>query len=114
MLAESGWNRLSAACRDAGNGRLSADGIRPQAGRRGGVRMRTRHLVLAMVWLFLPAGAAAQSEITTAVIQGGVVDFSGAVLPGVDVAVRNVDTNFTRALVTDHDGRFVALQVPPG
>ena len=33
---------------------------------------------------------------------------------GRDVEVRNVDTNFTRTLVTDRDGRFVALQLPPG
>ena len=57
---------------------------------------------------------AAQSQITTAVIDGTVVDASGAVLPGVEVEVRNVDTNFTRKLTTDRDGRFVALQLPPG
>ena len=35
-------------------------------------------------------------------------------LPGVDVEVRNIDTNLTRRLVTDREGRFVALQLPPG
>jgi Carboxypeptidase regulatory-like domain len=34
--------------------------------------------------------------------------------PGVDVEVRNIETNLTRNLTTDRDGRFVALQVPPG
>src|SRR5712672_2638157 len=56
----------------------------------------------------------AQSQITTGVIDGIAVDSSGAVLPGVDVEVRNVDTNFTRTLTTDAGGRFVALQLPPG
>ena len=35
-------------------------------------------------------------------------------LPGVTVEVRNVDTNLTRTLVTEQDGRFSALQLPPG
>src|SRR5258708_4981328 len=47
-------------------------------------------------------------------MEGVVSDSSGAVLPGVTVELRNVDTNFTRTLVTDRDGRFVGLQVPPG
>ena len=57
---------------------------------------------------------AAQSQITTAVIDGTVVDGSGGVLPGVAVEIRNTETNFVRELTTDRDGRFVALQVPPG
>jgi hypothetical protein len=77
--------------------------------------MGPRHLFAAVVaWLALLVPAAAQTQITTAVIEGVVVDSSGAVLPGVEVEVRNVETNFTRSLVTDRDGRFVALQVPPG
>src|SRR6185436_21022344 len=71
-------------------------------------------LMMVAVWVALTGAAAAQTQITTSVIEGVVVDASGAVVPGVDVEVRNVDTNFTRALVTDRDGRFVALQLPPG
>ena len=67
-----------------------------------------------ILWLALSGSGAAQSQITTGVIDGTVVDASGAVLPGVDVEVRNVDTNLARALVTDRSGRFVALQLPPG
>ncbi len=71
-------------------------------------------LMLVAMALALALPAAGQTQITTAVIQGAVVDSSGAVLPGVDVEVRNVDTNLTRSLVTDREGRFVALQLPPG
>src|SRR5215510_14295024 len=77
--------------------------------------MRTRHALVAIaILLAVTIPAAAQTQITTAVIEGVVVDTSAAVLPGVTVEVRNVDTNFSRALVTDRDGRFVALQLPPG
>jgi outer membrane receptor for ferrienterochelin and colicin len=58
--------------------------------------------------------AGAQTQITTGVIQGTVTDATGAALPGVTVEVRNVDTNLTRTLVTENDGRFVFLQLPPG
>ena len=67
-----------------------------------------------LLGLFLAWPAAAQTQITTSVIQGEVVDASGSVLPGVDVEVRNVDTNFTRSVVTDKDGRFIVLQLPTG
>jgi Carboxypeptidase regulatory-like domain/TonB-dependent Receptor Plug Domain len=77
--------------------------------------MRTRQwLFAALAFMALAAPAAAQMQITTSVIEGVVADASGAVLPGVDVEVRNVETNLTRTLVTDRDGRFVALQLPPG
>jgi hypothetical protein len=77
--------------------------------------MRIRLWLIALPFLLVASvHAAAQTQITTAVIEGTVADTSGAVLPGVDVEVRNVETNLTRTLVTDKDGRFVALQLPPG
>jgi hypothetical protein len=56
----------------------------------------------------------AQTQITTGVIQGTVSDPSGAVVVGAAVAVNNPDTNFTRTLNTDVNGRFVFLALPPG
>ena len=69
--------------------------------------------VLICLGAATPLGAA-QSQITTAAIDATVVDASGAVLPGVAVEIRNAETNLVRELTTDRDGRFVALQVPPG
>ena len=76
--------------------------------------MRTTGLVLVLASVLLSTTAAAQTQITTAVIEGVVTDQSGAALPGVAVDVRNTDTGFSRLLVSDHEGRFVALLVPPG
>ena len=67
-----------------------------------------------LVIVALAAPAAAQTQITTGVIQGAVADATGGVLPGVDVEARNVDTNLSRNVVTDRDGRFIILQLPPG
>jgi hypothetical protein len=77
--------------------------------------MRYLHVfTVVIISLAASAGLTAQSQITTAVIDGTVVDTSGAVLPGVEVEIRNVDTNLARTLTTDRNGRFVALQLPPG
>ena len=73
--------------------------------------LRAWMVVLAMA-VALPLGA--QTQITTAVIQGTVTDASGAVTPGVTVETVNVETNLTQSRVTDGDGRFVFLQLPPG
>ncbi len=76
-------------------------------------KMRVVVFVLALV-LVMTSSAWGQAQITTGVIQGTVLDATGAVVPGATVEVRNLDTNFTRTLTTDEDGRFVALQIPPG
>jgi hypothetical protein len=75
---------------------------------------RVLFLAALIVVAATAAPAAAQTQITTGVVQGVVTDTSGAVLPGADVEARNVDTNFARSVVTDAGGRFVALQLPPG
>jgi len=66
------------------------------------------------ILLALPTAPAAQTQITTGVIQGEVQDSTGAILPGVIVEVQNLDTNLAQARTTDDRGRFVLLQLPPG
>ncbi len=56
----------------------------------------------------------AQTQITTGVIQGTILDETGAVVPGASVEAKNIDTNLTRSFNTGDDGRFVFLQLPPG
>jgi len=70
-------------------------------------------LCLLAALAFAPT-AAAQTQITTGVIQGTVVDESEAVVPGATVEVKNVETNIARTLSTDGEGRFVFLQLSPG
>src|SRR5690349_19313809 len=75
--------------------------------------MRQTLLVLA-VFLLGASPLAAQTQITTGVIQGSVTDSSGAALPGVDVSIVNAETNLSQSRTTDGVGRFVFLQLPPG
>jgi len=55
-----------------------------------------------------------QTQITTGVIQGTVLDPSGAVIAGADVVANNLETGTQATQQTDSDGRFVLLSLPPG
>lgn len=82
------------------------------------MRSRTLALTLAFalaaVLVLVPAAAVAQAQFTTGIIEGTVVDPSGAVVPGVVVEARNVDTNFTRTVTTNGEGSFSFFQMPTG
>jgi hypothetical protein len=64
--------------------------------------------------LTLASVTLAQTQMTTGLIQGTILDEQGGLVPGANVEVRNPDTNFSRTLTTDSDGRFVFLQLSPG
>ncbi|MGH9159804.1 MAG: TonB-dependent receptor [Vicinamibacteraceae bacterium] len=69
-------------------------------------------LLFVCVWLATPASP--QSQATTGVIEGVVADAQGGRLEAARVVLLNADTNFTRELTTDADGRFRGLLLPLG
>ena len=79
--------------------------------------MARRSLVrsfFALAIVLAPLSAWAQSQATTGVIEGTVVDASGAALPGVSVTLRNIETNYETTVVTDSHGRFRGVLLPLG
>src|SRR5437764_12371887 len=71
---------------------------------------RSRILGLVAAVVFLSVAAAAQSPIS-----GSVRDTSGGVLPGVSVeASSDVLIERTRSVVTDDQGRYSIVDLPPG
>ncbi len=74
------------------------------------------HRTLAASALMLSAVPAAfsQSQSINGTIRGQVTDASGAPLPGATVTVKNTDTGYTRQLVTDGEGRYLAPNLPIG
>jgi outer membrane receptor protein involved in Fe transport len=62
----------------------------------------------------MPAVARAQSQATTAEINGRVVDAQGGVLPGVTVTATSEATGYTRTTVTNEEGFFALPLLPPG
>ena len=68
--------------------------------------------VLMVIAIAIPV--CSQTQITTGTIQGTVEDTNGAIVPGANVEIKNLDTNLSRTLTSDENGRFVALALPPG
>src|SRR5258708_8108339 len=67
---------------------------------------------IALVALALVPSVLAQSQATTGVIEGTVLDASGAPVPGASVTIRNTAPNFQRVLHTDSRGGFRGLLLP--
>src|SRR5215212_4186211 len=76
-------------------------------------RIHTFAISIVFILLIAPS-IVAQSQSTTGTIQGTVVDANGGAVPGAAVEIKNLDTNLSRALATDEEGRFTALALPPG
>jgi len=67
-----------------------------------------------LITMAFAAVVPAQTQSTSGTIQGTVQDANGAAIPGANVEIKHLATNFTRTFVTDEDGRFVALSLPSG
>jgi hypothetical protein len=75
---------------------------------------RLSFVLLALVVLLVSLPLFAQSQATTGVIEGTVVDASGAAIPGVTVTIRNTATGYEVVVVTDAAGHFRAVLLPVG
>ena len=71
-------------------------------------------LVLLTAIVFTPGRLHSQTAANTGQILGQIMDPSGAVVPNVEVSIRNLDTNLTRMVTSDVKGRYVIPFVPRG
>ena len=74
----------------------------------------TRRLLVVLALVLFPLTVFAQSQATTGVIEGTVVDTSGGAIPGVTVTLRNTATNYEQTVITDSAGRFRGVLLPLG
>ena len=70
--------------------------------------------VAACSFVLAAVPAFAQSQATTAEINGRVTDAQGGVLPGATVTVTSSDTGYTRSVVTNAEGLYSIPLLPPG
>ncbi len=70
-------------------------------------------LVVALL-TFISTPALPQAGVTLGTIEGTVRDSTGGVLPGATVTIRNIETGFTRVVVTAGNGLFRAPLLPVG
>jgi outer membrane receptor protein involved in Fe transport len=71
-------------------------------------------LLLPALAAVLAAPTAVLSQVSSGKILGAVQDESGAVLPGVAIVIRNLDTNVSREAVTNDRGRYEVPALQPG
>ena len=70
-------------------------------------------LLVSIQWaVFHPQPIGAQ--ITTGTIVGTVTDTTGAVIPGITITVRNINTGLTRSLLSDDFGDYSTTLLPLG
>ncbi len=74
-------------------------------------RLRCVSLIGVLLCVTLVTSAWAQTGGT---LLGSVVDDQGLALPGVSVALTNIDTGWARSVVVDERGRYRAAALPPG
>jgi len=67
-----------------------------------------------MVALCFCLSVVAQSQSTTGLIQGNVIDQNGAIVQGATVVVKNTETGFERTVTSNSDGFFSAPLLPLG
>jgi hypothetical protein len=70
-------------------------------------------LVIAVALCFSVTPARGQATSTTTVV-GQVTDQTGAVIPGADVVLLDVDTQIKRSTTTNETGRYIFVNVPSG
>ena len=75
---------------------------------RSGIRILVA--VLSVGALAVPAAA----QITSATVSGTITDETGGILPGVDIAAKNIDTGLSRTFVSTAEGSYTIAGLPPG
>ncbi len=72
-------------------------------------------LIAMTIWALIPGSAArAQSQSINGTIRGQITDATGTPVPNAAVSVKNAETGYTRDLVTDSDGDYLAPNLPLG
>src|SRR3989442_6824156 len=73
----------------------------------------SRYLLVLLMSVIL-GGHLVSAQVTTGTISGVVQDSSGAVIPGVSVTVKNVETGIARTATSDEGGRYTVPELTLG
>src|SRR5215475_1812665 len=77
--------------------------------------MPRRHTLIVFVVLLIAGSAPAIfGQTVTGTLSGTVIDATGAIISGVEVTAKNVDTGLTRAARTNNEGYFLVSFLPLG
>ena len=73
-----------------------------------------RILMSAIVMIFSVSAIFAQAQVSTADLNGTVVDPNGAVVAGATVTARSTSTGITRTVTASDSGEYSLIGLPPG
>jgi len=79
--------------------------------------LKKKNALSALIVLLLGVtlgSVSAAGQLTTGTIGGSITDESKALIPGVDVTVRNTETGLTRTTLSNEQGRYEAPNLPIG
>lgn len=76
--------------------------------------MRSKFTALLYTLVISLAASSAVFAQSTGTLSGSISDANGALVPGVNVTVRNSATNLTRNVTTNEEGRWTATLLPVG
>ncbi|HYE14288.1 MAG TPA: carboxypeptidase regulatory-like domain-containing protein, partial [Pyrinomonadaceae bacterium] len=76
--------------------------------------MRKNSSFAAVLLMLFAAAAAAHAQTTTSTLTGVVRDVNAAVIAGVEVRARQIETGLARSAVTDAEGRYTFPGLPVG
>lgn len=71
-------------------------------------------VIFLLAFLSLASVVFSQSQSTTGNIEGRVVDQNGAAVPNITVSATNQDTGFGKTAVTNSEGAYIFVLLPPG
>src|SRR5579864_9071509 len=87
----------------------------PRPNRKEHDMLRGRVRVIAgLIGLVLLFSAVLSAQLNRGVIEGTLTDPQGAVIPGVDVTIANVDTNIAASLKSNSAGYYRVVDLVPG
>src|SRR5689334_2991744 len=78
-----------------------------------GGKLMTRRVITATLLLTLALSGYAFGQVN-AVLTGTVSDASGALIPGVEVTAKNINTGITDTRITNETGSFAFPSLQPG
>jgi hypothetical protein len=73
-----------------------------------------RSISLIVIVLLVTLCAALGAQQFSGTLRGTVLDSTGGILPGAEVAVVHIETNETHTVVADSNGSYIAPQLKPG
>lgn len=76
--------------------------------------MRSKFIAVFSALLITLAASSAVFAQATGTLSGSIADANGALVPGVNVTVKNAATNLTRNVTTNDEGRWTATLLPVG